>query len=129
MPAREPAMTGQHNRRYPTRKTSIRLICFFILALAASSAGAAMECFDCHGDRSRQDIRPKDSGFRDPSSGGFSGNHQTHLKEYPQPADCAICHPGSSSYHSGHRDGVITLSSRITNSPATTAFKIGRAHV
>ena len=116
-------MTGQRNRGYSTRMTSIRLACFFILLLAASSAGAAMECYDCHGDRTRRDIRPTDSSFRDPSSGGFSGNHQTHLEADPQPADCAICHPGSASYHSGHRDGVINLSTRMNASPATTAFR------
>ncbi|SNB47457.1 CxxxxCH/CxxCH domain-containing protein [Geobacter sp. DSM 9736] len=91
-----------------------------------SIAHAELRCYDCHGDSRNQDIRPVDSSFRNISTGGFSGNHRSHL---PQPLSlgeigrCAACHPGSGSYNAGHRNGLIEVSTRINASPLETPYK------
>jgi hypothetical protein len=76
-----------------------------LLLLITSGGAAALECYDCHGTKSTGDIRPLDSSERDPSTGGFPGNHRTHLPQVVTPSQkgtCAICHPGSDTYTSSH---------------------------
>ena len=97
----------------------------FCLALFVSMlsgpAEAALQCYDCHGTRSTLDNRPVDAAFRNPSSGGFQGNHRTHLDSSASFNACNICHPGS-SYTASHRDGQIKISPRINGSASTTYY-------
>src|SRR6185369_10770120 len=89
----------------------------------AGTASASLECYDCHGSKATQDMRPVDAAFRDMSSGGFRGNHRTHLAAPATGSGCQICHPGSGSYTSSHRDGQIELSSHLNGSIPVTTYK------
>jgi len=62
------------------------------------AAEAALKCYGCHGSQITEDIRPLDDSFRNPSSGGFQGNHRTHLGMAAVQSSCAKCHPGSNSW-------------------------------
>jgi hypothetical protein len=99
------------------------LLVLLLSALLTVEAGAALECYDCHGSRSQKDIRPYDAPVREPGSGGFPGNHRTHLTAGATVSDCAACHPGSETYGPGHRDGRIAVSSRLNSSPVITPYK------
>ena len=93
-----------------------------VLFFAPVDAIAALQCYDCHGERSAEDIRPLDKDVRDPATGGFPGNHRTHLPATAGMSDCSVCHPGAETYGPNHRDGVISLSSRINSSPSATTY-------
>lgn len=93
-----------------------------VLILLASPALASISCYGCHGTSNPIDFRPVDAPFRNPSSGGFQGNHRTHLNPPSSPTDCAKCHPGSESFTSSHRVGNIKVSSKINGSPTTTEY-------
>ncbi len=82
-----------------------------------------MECYECHGSKNIPDYRPLDSPFRNILNGGFQGNHQTHMGPSVNASSCAKCHPGSSGYGEGHRDGKIKLSSNLNNSPIQALYK------
>ncbi|HXC93864.1 MAG TPA: CxxxxCH/CxxCH domain-containing protein, partial [Geobacteraceae bacterium] len=105
------------------------LIVMFLILLTANlfiltqEAEAALTCYNCHGTNSTQDIRPVDAPSRSPSSGGFQGNHQTHMGERAAAASCAKCHPGSAGYTSSHRDGLIKTSANINQSPQNAVYK------
>jgi predicted CxxxxCH...CXXCH cytochrome family protein len=86
-------------------------------------ATAALSCYNCHGTNSTRDIRPEDAPFRNPSTGGFQGNHRTHLGEGAQAASCSKCHPGSADYTSSHRDGMIKIAANINLSPQRAVYK------
>ncbi len=89
----------------------------------AGEAHAALQCYDCHGTRNTQDVRPEDAlSSRNPSSGGFQGNHRTHMGASAVQVTCVKCHPGSDSFTSSHRIGYIKVSSRINNSPQITTY-------
>ncbi|HCE68020.1 MAG TPA: hypothetical protein DER40_11025 [Geobacter sp.] len=106
-------------------KTYVR--CFavtvFLLMTCVTTAQASLPCYGCHGTSIPVDYRPLDASFRNPSSGGFPGNHRTHMDSAALPAACETCHSGSNSYSSSHRDGQIKISSRINGSPLTTLYK------
>ena len=101
-------------------------LCMLILAcmttFSTESVEAAIPCYGCHGTYIPIDYRPVDSSFRNPSSGGFPGNHSTHMGAPATTVACGICHPGSSSYNASHRNGLIKVSSRINSSPLTTPY-------
>ena len=99
------------------------LLCFYPF-LQPMSAEAALNCFDCHGTRETRDIRPEDHPFRNPSSGGFLGNHRTHMGSAASVGTCIKCHPGSDSYASSHRDGRIKISTHMNNSPLATPYGV-----
>ncbi len=105
------------------------LIVMFLILLTANlfiltqEAEAALACYNCHGTNSTQDIRPVDAPSRSPSSGGFQGNHRTHMGEGAAAASCAKCHPGSAGYTSSHRDGLIKTSANINQSPQNAVYK------
>jgi len=101
---------------------SLTLLLVIVLSLACAAEGA-MECYSCHGSRSPVDYRPVDNAYRNMSTGGFQGNHRTHLDSQAAPASCSLCHPGSSSYTSSHRNGSIRISGRINNSLLATTFR------
>ncbi|HZV80847.1 MAG TPA: CxxxxCH/CxxCH domain-containing protein, partial [Geobacteraceae bacterium] len=93
-----------------------------IALLAGSSAEAALKCYDCHGSNSTRDIRPVDWSYRNISSGGFVGNHRSHVTFGAAGARCAACHPGSDNYDSAHRDGMIKLSPHVNLSQLVTTY-------
>src|SRR5919198_3477269 len=95
------------------------------MGLLEGAAMAALTCYDCHGTRATHDNRPEDAAFRNPSSGGFPGNHRTHAPAGSSPAACAVCHPGSTDYTPHHRDGRIRLSANINNSPLVATYSKG----
>ena len=104
------------------------LLMFLILmptyfCFLAEDATAALACYNCHGTNSTRDIRPEDALFRNTSSGGFQGNHRTHVGEGAEAAACSKCHPGSTAYTSSHRDGMIKISANINMSPQNAVYK------
>lgn len=104
-------------------KTSAMFVILLISPLVVSEkAYGAIQCYQCHGTQTPIDYRPLDSAYRNPSSGGFQGNHRTHMSANAVQAACAKCHPGSNMYTSSHRDGKIKVSSRINNSLTTTYY-------
>jgi predicted CxxxxCH...CXXCH cytochrome family protein len=77
----------------------------------------AIDCTSCH------KMPPLDSpaGTRDPNSGAFKGNHQTHAETTA--ASCAKCHgDGVTSYTTGHRTKQIHFQDNINSSPAGGAY-------
>jgi predicted CxxxxCH...CXXCH cytochrome family protein len=88
-------------------------------------AVADLQCYRCHGSIAAEDIRPVDSGFRNVTTGGFQGNHRTHMGarvSIEETSRCAVCHPGSDQYKARHRDGKIKLSSNINGSPVAAVY-------
>ena len=88
-----------------------------------NEARAALACHSCHGTNSTQDMRPLDAATRNPATGGFPGNHRTHMGEGAAASACAKCHPGSTDYTSSHRDGWIKLAPNINQSPQPAVYK------
>ncbi|KAF0216572.1 MAG: cytochrome C family, partial [Geobacteraceae bacterium] len=119
-------MNRQQNIRRMSLKNLIWLFFITILIIPVNRSEAAIQCYDCHGTRSTGDYRPVDDTYRNVSSGGFRGNHRSHL---PTPvnnatgsAPCAKCHPGSDKYSTGHRDGRIMLAFNINSSPVAARY-------
>ncbi len=76
------------------------------LVAIAGQAHAAIQCYDCHGDRQAGILKPKDTylgapKLRDEATGAFLGNHQTHLGAVPSAADCVKCH-NNQNYTNSH---------------------------
>src|SRR6185369_8047524 len=94
------------------------LVCLVALAVGSGTAHAALSCNSCHG------MPPLDSPVRSPSTGAFSGNHQTHQPGNATASDCATCHV-TTGFTSSHRDGLIGFQSNLNNSPATAQYKVG----
>ena len=98
--------------------------CFAIFTLLITvlcgTAVAGISCYDCHGSRNTADFRPVDDTYRNITTGGFQGKHRTHLAENAGSASCAICHRGSDVYLTSHRDGLVSLTSNINDSPSPT---------
>ena len=115
-------MNGRENRR--RLLYTLFILCAHI-AMWPAMAEAALECYTCHGSIAAQDVRPLDALLRDISSGGFRGNHRTHMGTRVSVAEsgrCSTCHPGSEAYNGGHRDGKIKLSSNINHSPIPAVY-------
>ncbi len=96
-----------------------------------SLAQAAIQCYECHGGAS--DYRPLDSGTfgtagRNDATGAFTGNHQTHMgpitTQSKAVAVCVTCHNPAVST-SGHRDGLIGMSTNINGSAAASTYSKG----
>lgn len=95
---------------------------WFVLVLSSSPAFAGvLDCTGCHAEL--HDLRPIDSPYRNVSSGGFMGNHRTHLSSAASYDSCVPCH-NNSSYKTNHLDGKIQLPMKINNYSST----FGRAH-
>lgn len=65
-------------------------------------------CTDCHG------MPPIDAAYRNVTTGGFKGSHQTHATSVQ--SSCEKCHNGSSAFNTAHTDGFIRMSSNINAS-------------
>ena len=94
---------------------------FICLFLVCSNA-EAIQCYECHGTKSPVDYRPLDAPYRNVTTGGFQGNHRTHLSATDNVLQCERCHAGSSHYTTGHRDGKIQLSYSLNNSPVRALY-------
>lgn len=103
------------------QKQCFALVLPVILLFGAGIASADIVCYECHGSKIPADYRPVDAPYRNITTGGFQGNHRTHLSSADSFSGCARCHPGSSSYTSSHRDGKIKLAANINNSPTGNA--------
>ena len=106
-------------------------ICRLLVSLAlvltpilnSGTACAELACYACHGEKQTADLRPVDSSARDAATGGIRGNHRTHLQtKVVEPSRCALCHPGSGGYTSGHRDGRIKVAANINASAAPAVY-------
>jgi len=106
--------------------------CFFAVCLACSlivgfawsgSAFGAIQCYQCHGSSIPSDYRPVDANIRDSATGGFPGNHRTHMNPDATPASCNDCHPGAESYGTGHMDGAVKVAANIRNSPLPATYR------
>ena len=115
-------MKRQQTIRNIGRGISICFYPFLLVLFVATASEGALRCYDCHGTRATADYRPVDAPFRNASSGGFPGNHRTHMPATAEPSSCNVCHPESDGYAPGHRDGTITLSPQINDSPLTTGY-------
>ena len=105
------------------RLTTRSLIVIIILALvpslpaqAASSYG--FTCSSCHL------MPPLDSDTRDPSTGGFAGNHETHQPASATADDCARCHV-TTGFTTEHLDGTIGFPASLNKSPAEARYEVG----
>ncbi|NJD91174.1 MAG: CxxxxCH/CxxCH domain-containing protein, partial [Geobacter sp.] len=107
-------------KMFPAIATQLSLV--LSILFFPGNASAELNCYDCHGSKVNRDMRPLDAGFRNPSSGGFSGNHRSHVAEGAAALNCAKCHPGSQDNNAGHRDGLIRLSPNINASLAVTTY-------
>ncbi len=96
-----------------------------VLPLLFAGKGLAMECYECHGSKAPSDYRPVDAQRRDIATGGFKGNHRTHMKQDAIQATCTACHPGSDQYTSSHRNGMIEVSADINNSNLQAVYRNG----
>lgn len=91
---------------YGNFRTVLPFLLFGIVMFTASQALAApqynLNCDDCH------TMPPLDSltGEREPGTGAFRGNHQTHAVATAN--SCAKCH-GPQVTITGHRDGIIQV--------------------
>ncbi|KAF0220457.1 MAG: hypothetical protein FD174_1111 [Geobacteraceae bacterium] len=82
-------------------------------------ARAASTCSDCHG------MPPIDAPYRNITTGGFKGNHQTHQPAVATPVNCAVCHAGSNMYTEGHRNGIIEMTQNLNSSPVPALYSKG----
>ena len=104
-------------------KKAAVLFTVLIAATTFTTSAHAFDCSDCHGTRSTRDYRPIDSSFRNITTGGFQGNHRTHMGPTTDPAVCEKCHPGSAAYTTAHPDEAVKLSSNINDSPLQARYK------
>ncbi len=100
------------------RKNTVSLMTLVVaLLITASVSWAAggyqynLACSGCHG------MPPLDDSSRNPATGGFNGNHQTHMGNPAAVAKCDICHSGTtnpSAFTSGHSNGQIQMFAKYT---------------
>lgn len=90
-----------------------------LVLLASGLARAASTCSDCHG------MPPIDAAYRNITTGGFKGSHQTHQPAVATASNCAVCHTGSAAYLSDHLNEKIELSSNVNNSPVAATYSKG----
>ncbi len=93
------------------------------LICAPMGAEAAIPCYECHGSKVPPDYRPVDAPYRNITSGGFEGNHRSHLDRETEFSACVRCHTGSDTFTPSHRDGMIKLSANINASPLPARYK------
>jgi predicted CxxxxCH...CXXCH cytochrome family protein len=106
-------------------KTKPRILWFVSLITALFMGGVAhaapqysLTCSSCHG------MPPIDSTSRDPNTGAFNGNHQTHLSSGAPSVTCNVCH-NMTNYSNSHQDGQISLKNGINGSPKAGALYSG----
>ena len=109
----------------PRKQCFALVLPVFLLGILASGDAEAIQCYQCHGTDNTSDYRPLDSLSRNPATGGFKGNHRTHMGPNAGPSTCAACHPGSGEYGTSHSNGLIEISPAINNSPLPAVYRNG----
>ena len=117
---------------YPTsKKHQNQILCGLLLivliVLIPAISRADIQCYQCHGT-SVSDYRPADAVSRNYSSGGFTGNHRSHMAAPANPITCRKCH-NNQNYTSNHRNGFINLSSNINSSPLKGKYINGGSQI
>lgn len=110
-----------NKKNYATFSIS-RLLRTVIIAASvvwASGAFGASTCIDCHG------MPPVDAPYRNITTGGFRGNHQTHLPKSATANNCVPCHDAAAGYTTGHMDGTIRVAANVNSSPAGATYSKG----
>jgi predicted CxxxxCH...CXXCH cytochrome family protein len=114
---KEPKMISYRRGGY------IHMVAAAIFIMAAHLGGGAalaapqyvLTCDTCH----TMPPRDSDSGTRDPQTGAFKGNHQTHASS--SPTTCAKCHGAAAlDYPTGHRTKQIQVATAINSVPGAT---------
>lgn len=98
----------------------------FSTLLFSGISSAALQCNGCHGTSAPADIRPLDAASRNIASGGFQGNHRTHMGIAATPATCNKCHGNGSdvsTYLSRHRNDKIEMVNNINGHPGAAYSK------
>ncbi|MSM41610.1 MAG: CxxxxCH/CxxCH domain-containing protein [Geobacter sp.] len=98
---------------------------YTVLLLCVAGRAGAIECYQCHGTASSRDIRPLDATERSVSTGGFRGNHRSHVDPGSDAGSCVKCHSDAAAYGPGHRNGQIDLSADINASPVVAVYRNG----
>ena len=106
-------------REWGSMRSNAILILAGLFLVLSGTAGWAATCSDCHG------MPPIDAAYRNITTGGFKGSHQTHQPAVAAPGNCAVCHTGSAGYAVDHMDEVIQLSSNINTSPVAATYSKG----
>ncbi|WP_160295215.1 CxxxxCH/CxxCH domain-containing protein [Geobacter sp. OR-1] len=96
-----------------------------VLFLWPALPAVAIECYECHGGKAPPDYRPVDAAYRNISTGGFQGNHRTHMDPVVIPGACSRCHPDTAEYGPGHANRLIEIKPNINNSPVTAVYRNG----
>ncbi|BBA71307.1 CxxxxCH/CxxCH domain c-type cytochrome [Geobacter sulfurreducens] len=97
----------------------VRALALMLAVGLADTAAAASTCSDCHG------MPPIDAAYRNITTGGFKGSHQTHQSATAPAGACAACHTGSGSYAMDHMNGTIEMASNINASPLAATYSKG----
>jgi predicted CxxxxCH...CXXCH cytochrome family protein len=112
-------MKSHQNMRCKRRPIFTWLLFITIFIGSSGWSEAAIQCYECHGTKQtgQEDIRPVDAAYRNVSTGGFQGNHRSHIAPKPDKSACAKCHQDIGNHISSHRDGKIDLVFNINSSP------------
>lgn len=110
------------NRNWKLAAEAVFFLTLFVAStfVVVGDAQAAIQCYQCHGTTGPADYRPVDAAYRNISTGGFKGNHRTHMGIGATPTSCNPCHGNGvdvSTYLSRHRNGRIEMVANINNSP------------
>lgn len=97
---------------------------FFVLLMLSNESVAGIQCYQCHGSSESEDYRPVDAAYRNPSTGGFQGNHLTHMGSGATPLSCKPCH-GVIYGTSNHRNRQIEIAFNINSSPEVGSYSKG----
>lgn len=97
------------------RNRALILAACLTLSTSIASAGI-LDCTGCHGTSG--DYRPLDASSREVATGGFVGNHRTHMGQTTSASSCTPCH-NNSAYLTNHRDGRIQLARKLNGYSST----------
>lgn len=119
-------MNATQDRWYNRSIFNLLLILLFVLIPATTRAD--IQCYQCHGTSTGSDYRPIDAASRNYSTGGFTGNHRSHMAAPANPITCRKCH-NNQDYTANHRNDFINFSSNINSSPTRGKYIIGGSQV
>ena len=109
-------------------RSIFNLLLIALIVLIPATSRAAIQCYQCHGTPSGSDFRPIDAVSRNYSTGGFMGNHRSHMAVPASPDTCRKCH-NNQDYTPNHRNDFINFSSNINSSPLKGKYIIGGSQI
>jgi len=116
-------MKNHHEVGHFKTRLMILLLSLVAVTVMAGESFAATTCSSCHG------MPPLDSadGMRQPATGAFKGNHQTHLGATATAAECSKCHANSGydNKHAATAGYKIKTAANINSSPSTGTYSKG----